>query len=269
MAPRPPIKLNGVVLPPQMIAAEAQHHPAPTPAAAFQAAARALIVRTLLLEEAGRAAIAAEPEFVAPGKRELDDEARIRALMETSIPMFEPDDDACAAVYDADPSRFRSPDLYEASHILFLAHPHDVQACAAAVANAKAIIDELSVTPARFESLAREHSQCDSRANGGRLGQIAKGTTVPEFEKALQELDEGQIAPNPVNSRFGVHVLRLDARARGQILPFAYVREQISEYLTEKRWRRDVVAYIEQIIRRADIEGIDMSSSHATKVAAA
>jgi peptidyl-prolyl cis-trans isomerase C len=269
VAPRPPIKLNGIVLPSQMIAAEAQHHPSPTPAAAFQAAARALIVRTLLMEEANRAAIAAEPELVAPGKRELDDEARIRALMEARIAMFEPDDDECFAAYDADPSRFRSPDLYEASHILFLAHPHDVQAYADAVARAQAIIEELSEAPARFETLAREHSQCDSRANGGRLGQITKGTTVPEFEKALQELVEGQIASTPVKSRFGVHVLRLDACARGQILPFAYVREQIADYLTEKRWRRDVATYIEQIVSQAHIEGIDMSSPQPTKVEAA
>jgi peptidyl-prolyl cis-trans isomerase C len=269
MAPRAPIKLNGVVLPPQMIAAEAQHHPSPTPAAAFQAAARALIVRTLLLEEAGRAAIAATPELIAPGKRELDDEARIRALMEARIAMFEPDDDECLALYDADPSRFRSPDLYEASHILFLAHPHDVQAYGAAVEQAQAVIDELIDAPARFESLAREHSQCDSRANGGRLGQIVRGATVPEFEKALQELEEGQIAPAPVRSRFGVHVLRLDARARGQVLPFAYVREQIADYLTEKRWRRDVAAYIEQIVSRAHIEGIDMAPPRPAKVEAA
>ena len=39
MASHPPIKLNGVVLPPHMIAAEAQHHPARTPAAAYKAAA--------------------------------------------------------------------------------------------------------------------------------------------------------------------------------------------------------------------------------------
>lgn len=269
MAPRAPIKLNGVVLPPQMIAAEAQHHPAATPAAAYQAAARALIVRTLLLEEAGHAAIVAEPELVAPGKRELDDEARIRALIEARIAMFEPDDDECLALYDANPSRFRSPDLYEASHILFLAHPHDAQAYAAATAQAQVIINELSGAPARFEALAREHSQCDSRANGGHLGQIARGATVPEFEKALQELEEGQIAPAPIRSRYGAHVLRLDARAKGQNLPFAYVREQIADYLTEKRWRRDVAAYIDQIVSQAHIEGIDMSCPHPAKVDAA
>ena len=110
MAPRPSIKLNGVVLPPHMIAAEAQHHPSQTPAAAFQAAARALVIRTLLLEEAKRDAIAAEPQFVAPGKRELNDEARIRALMEARIPVTEPGEDQCRAFYDANRSRFRSPE---------------------------------------------------------------------------------------------------------------------------------------------------------------
>src|SRR5579872_757354 len=201
MAPRPPIKLNGVVLPSHMIAAEAQHHPAQTPAAAYQAAARALIVRTLLLEEAKREDIAVEPEHVATGKRELDDEARIRKLMETHIPVTEPCESECQALYDVDPSRFRSPDLFEASHILFLAHPHDAQAFAAAVTQAEAIIAELSGAPGRFEAIAREQSQCDSRTNGGRLGQIARGETVPEFEKALQELQEGQIRATPVKSR--------------------------------------------------------------------
>src|SRR3569623_1626804 len=79
---RPAIKLNGVALPPQMIAAEAQHHPARTPAAAFQAAARALIIRTLLLEEAARQGLEATPQIIAEGKRETVEEARIRQLLE-------------------------------------------------------------------------------------------------------------------------------------------------------------------------------------------
>jgi peptidyl-prolyl cis-trans isomerase C len=267
MTVRAPIKINGVLLPPHVIATEAQHHPSQTPAAAFQAAARALVVRALLLEEADRAAIAAAPQFVAPGKRELDDEARIRTLMQARVPIVEPDRSECLAEYEAGPSRFRSPDLYEASHILFLAHPHDIQAYTEAAARAQVIIADLSDAPARFETIAREQSQCESRANGGRLGQMSEGTAVPEFEKALQGLEEGQIAPAPIKSRFGAHVLRLDARARGEILPFEYVCEQIASYLAEKRWRRDVAAYIEQIVERADIEGVDMlaqSKGHAT-----
>src|SRR5690242_12027106 len=104
MAPRTQIKLNGVVLPPHMIAAEAQHHPAKTPAAAFQAAASALIIRTLLLEEANRLNIKAEPEIMSPGKRETIDEARIRVLIEKNVPVFEPDEKQCREYYDADRS---------------------------------------------------------------------------------------------------------------------------------------------------------------------
>jgi peptidyl-prolyl cis-trans isomerase C len=252
-----------------MIAAEAQHHPSRTPSMAYQAAARAIVIRTLLLEEAQREGITAEAELVSPGKRELDDEAKIRALVEARIPVNDPDEAQCRAFYEADPARFRSPDLYEASHILFLAHPHDAAAYAAATAKAKAIIAEVSAAPDRFEALARAQSECDSRTNGGRLGQIARGETVPEFELALKLLAEGQISPEPVASRYGVHVLKLDARAAGETLPFEYVHEKISCYLAEKAWRRDVADYIERLIGQAQIEGIDLSrqSTEGTKAA--
>lgn len=269
MAPRPPIKLNGVVLPSHMVAAEAQHHPSQTPAAAFHAAARALIIRTLLLEEAKRGAIVAKPEFVVPGKRELDDEANIRALIEARIPVVEPDEQACRALYEADPTRFRSPDLYEASHILFMAHPHDAPAYALAVARAQAVIAELDRSPSRFEAIAREQSECDSRSNGGRLGQIVRGETVPEFEAALQGIEEGKIAGAPIRSRFGAHVLKLDARVAGAVLPFEYVHEQIESYLAERQWRRDVAVFIERLIGGAQIDGIDMMSSASAKSQAA
>lgn len=269
MALRPQIKLNGVVLPPHMIASEAQHHPAKTPAAAFQTAARALIIRTLLLEEADRCGTVAEPELVSPGKRETGDEARIRALMESAVVAVEPDEAACRALYDADPSRFKSPDLYEASHILFIAHPHDAETYAAATARAEALIAELMKKPSRFETLAREQSECESRANGGRLGQIVKGDTVQEFEAALEKLSEGQISPEPVRSKYGVHILKLDARAVGKPLPYEYVHERIMLFLAEKAWRKDVARFIDGLVANAEIEGIDMTTTAAREAVAA
>jgi len=269
MAARIPITLNGVVLPPHMIAAEAQHHPARTPAAAFDAAARALIVRTLLLEEAKRLAIVAEPGLVEPGKRELGDEARIRALMESQIQVSEPDEAACLALYEEEPARFRTPDLFEASHILFSAHPHDAEAYAAAKSSAEGVLAELRDAPDRFEVLAREFSQCESRSSGGRLGQIVPGETVPEFETALRTLEVGAITLEPVMSRFGAHVVRLDARASGNVLPFDYVRSAIGDYLAERQWRRDVAAYVAKLIGRAQIQGINMTPAAAPKDKAA
>ena len=259
MAHRAHITVNGVTLAQHAVAEEAQHHPAKTPARAFEAAGRALVIRHLLLEEAARCAIAAEPILVAPGKRETPDEARIRALIVANVVVAIPDEADCRAFYDAKPARFRSPDLFEASHILFAAHPHDRDAYASAVTQARGLIAELSRAPRRFAALAREYSACDSRANGGRLGQIVPGETVPEFEALLCTLEEGAIAPAPVQSRFGAHVLRLDARARGETLPFDYMRDRIAGYLTERAWRRDVARYIDGLVARADIEGLDMS----------
>ena len=258
MAARTAIKVNGVTLPNQVIAEEAQHHPARTPAAAFEAAARALVIRHLLLEEAERCGITAEPVQVVPGKRETPDEARIRALIEASAPACEPHDAECLAFYEANPSRFRSPDLFEVSHILFAAHPHDRSGYAQAVKQAQETIAELGHGPQRFEALARERSACESRTNGGRLGQIMPGETVPEFEAVLYRLKEREIASAPVESRFGAHVLRLDACARGEPLPFDYVRERISAYLAEQAWRHETARYIGGLVANAQIEGIDM-----------
>jgi len=255
---RPAIKLNGIALPPQMIAAEAQHHPARTPRAAARSAARALVVRTLLLEEAARRKISAAPQWVCEGKRETEDEARIRNLLDASVPIREPSEQECRAFYDANPARFSSPDLYEASHILFSAPPDDGDARAQAEAKARAAIEESLPHPERFDAIARARSDCSSGKNGGRLGQLVPGETVLEFEAALATLAPGGIAKEPVRTRFGMHVVRLDARVPGRTLPFDYVRPRIETFLAERRWRSDVATFIDGLVASAVIEGMDM-----------
>src|SRR5690606_28867031 len=138
------------------------------------------------------------PEEIAPGRRELDEEALIRAVIEHHVLPAPPDETTCRKVYAAHPEQFQSPALYEASHILLPAEPGDAQARASARALAEALIGEISRDAGAFERLARENSACDSRANGGRLGQIGPGDTVPEFEAVLETLDLGAISPAPV-----------------------------------------------------------------------
>jgi peptidyl-prolyl cis-trans isomerase C len=260
---RPAIRLNGVALPPHMIAAEAQHHPARTPAAAFQAAARALIIRTLLLEEAARQGLEAEPELVAEGKRETAEEAKIRQLLEHFIPVREVSEADCRAYYDSHAGQFRSPELVEASHILFAVDPRNADAPAKAQAAAHSALAELSRHPDLFERLARERSDCSSKSGGGRLGQLAPGDTVPEFEAALSSLQPGEIAPAPIQTRFGFHLLRLDARIAGKPLPFSYVQEKVAAFLGERQWRQDVALFIARLIETAEIDGVDMRAGKA------
>lgn len=268
MAPRIPIKLNGVTLPSPMIAAEAQHHPAKTPAAAFQAAARALIVRTLLLEEAQRRQLRAEPELVAEGKRETRDEALIRALLEESLQVSAPTDEACRAYYQDHPERFHSPDLFEASHILFAARQDDADGLRQAEAKAEAAIAEIRQRPDLFDTIARERSDCGSRSSGGRLGQSAAGDLVVEFETAIAHLAPGEMAAMPVRTRYGVHVVRLDAKVEGRILPFDFVRGRIADFLAESCWHRDAALFVARLVEAADIEGVDMKLDRAPQALA-
>src|SRR5690606_33946579 len=115
------------------------------------------------------------------------------------------------------------PSLFEAAHILFTASPDDTVAYAAARQRADAVLADLKHDPRRFAALAAEYSACPSRANGGTLGQLASGDTVPEFEAALGLMAEATISEKPVETRYGIHLIRLDARVRGEVLPFTAV----------------------------------------------
>lgn len=61
---------------------------------------------------------------------------------------------------------------------------------------------------ADFADLARQHSQDGSASKGGDLGWVYPGDTVPEFEKAMDELKPNQIS-EPIRSPFGWHLIQV------------------------------------------------------------
>jgi peptidyl-prolyl cis-trans isomerase C len=178
------------------IAAEAQNHAAPRgePGSALRAAARALAVRELLLQEARRMDLSPEPRTLGPGRRETEDEALIRTVVETRVEPTTVSEAACRAFHAANPDQFRAPTLYEAAHILLPASEDDAPARAQALSTAQVLLAELARSPDAFDRLAGSHSACSSRTAGGRLGQIVSGDTVAEFEAALDSIDVGQIS---------------------------------------------------------------------------
>src|SRR5437016_113282 len=122
------VSVNGTVIPREVIAREVQNHPAEKPILAWRAAARALVVRELLLQESRRLDIAAEPLRDAEGRSETAEEAAMRALIEREVVTPEPDEAACLRFYEQNHRRFRTGDLYEAAHILIAAPGNDAAA---------------------------------------------------------------------------------------------------------------------------------------------
>lgn len=240
------LAVNGIVIPDDAVHAEMQYHPAADLDAARRAAAEALVVRRLLIDEARRQGL--------PG----DDDALIAALIEEEVSVPDPDETTCRRYFEANRKRFRSPDLFEAQHILIAAAPDDDEARVAGRARARELIATLERDPAAFGRLAREHSACSSRTADGHLGQVTRGSTVPEFETFLFSLDEGEICAEPVESRYGLHVVRLIKRVLGRDLPFEAARPRVAEFLRDRAWRTALRQYIAVLAGQAEIEGVEI-----------
>ena len=265
--PRPPaVSVNGVAIPRDAIQREMQHHAAAKPIAAWQQAARALVIRELLLQEARRLAIAAEPLSDDEGRRETDEEAVIRGLIELEVQVPEPDDETCRRYYEQNRARFRSPDIYEASHILFSALPTDREAHAQARVDAIGVLATLQENPHSFATLAQSYSRCPSAAQGGNLGQITTGQTTPEFEKALVALMPGQMCGAPVETRYGFHIIRLDRMHEGRTLPYRWSPTRIADYLRDSVRHRADAQYVARLVSAAQIEGVDLAGADALRV---
>lgn len=96
-----PVKVNGVEVPETEIAREVQHHEGGTIEEARAAAARALIIRRLLLERARELGLSPAPETDALGRWESDEEALIRQVLEVEAPPTPPTTEECQRVYAA------------------------------------------------------------------------------------------------------------------------------------------------------------------------
>lgn len=255
------IMVNGTPIDNEAIASEAQNHPMPAdkPGWAWQAAAHALVSRTLLLQEARARGLTPQPAELAKGQTETDDEALVRQLLEQVIEPAPVDEAELLQIYNAHPERFRGPSLFEVAHILFAARPEDVAAYEQARQSAQAVLTRLEQQPGRFAAMAAEHSACPSRDSGGLLGQLASGDTVPEFEAALATMDEGSLSQQPVGTRYGYHIIRLDGRVKGSVLPFDSVRPRLREAQEKVQWVRAGRQYMNTLIDRAEVTGIDLS----------
>ena len=76
---------------------------------------------------------------------------------------------------------------------------------------AESLIDSLNLGIS-FELLAKNHSQDSSAAKGGDLGYFKRGLLDPAFERALDQLKNGQYAVTPVKTNQGWHIARVLGR---------------------------------------------------------
>lgn len=248
------LSVNGVEISEQAVGREMRYHPAESVEAAWKRAVRALVIREILLQAARRDAVE-----VPCGRP--DEEALIQALLARTIRVPEPGEAECRRHFETHAERFRSPPVHRISHILFPAPTQDANARRDALARAEQLLAEIGGEPGTFAEAAMLHSACPSRDAGGDLGWVSRVQTVSGIEQILHKLAPGEIAPHPVETRYGVHLIYLRARGGGEPLPFEAVHRQVAECLRQRARRRAVTRYLQRLVNEARIEGIRLEDA--------
>lgn len=142
--------------------------------------------------------------------------------------------------YNDHMDEYRVPEQVQVRHILIKTPPPgpdgkvDPQAVAAAKQKAEDILKQLHAG-ADFAKLAEKDSQDPASAkNGGSLGWIQRGQTVPEFEKVAFSLAKGATS-GIVQTSYGFHIIHVDDKQEAHVKPLSEVAAQIKPLIAQDK----------------------------------
>jgi peptidyl-prolyl cis-trans isomerase C len=183
----------------------------------------------------------------------------VERLLAREVCVPTPTEAECRRHYETHRKDFQNGDLVCARHILFQVTPGiNVPAIRT---RAEKTLTELLAEPERFGPLARELSNCPSGQQDGNLGQIGRGDTVPEFERALFRLGPTGILRELVKTRYGFHIVAVDRRIHGEILAYEAVRDRIAERLKANAEGRALRQYVSVLAGQAEVRGVDLNAA--------
>lgn len=250
----PVIRVNGVEISEKAIGEEVQYHPANSQEEALFLSAQALVVKELLKQAV------INDKNLGQKAWDGDEEAAISDLLAKNVKASLPDQKTCQQYYHANPSQFISPPLMKIRHILLACPPEEGEERLELKKQASTLIQKLqdsSNLDADFISFAMQYSACPSKYDGGDLGLLQKGTTVPEFEKAVFALNQG-LSVNPIETRYGIHIVQVLEKTAGVPLTFEQAKPMIENRLNQQSFHHGLVDYLFLLKQNACIEGIDI-----------
>jgi peptidyl-prolyl cis-trans isomerase D len=116
---------------------------------------------------------------------------------------------------------------------------------------------------ANFEDLAKKYSEDPGSAKqGGSLGWIGKGQTVPEFEKTAFSLPKGQIS-DLVKSSYGFHIIRIDDKQEAHMKTLDEVKDTIEPVLKHQKGLQVAQKKAEDLLKQARAQGLDAAAATA------
>ncbi|MCX2863935.1 peptidylprolyl isomerase [Paucibacter sp. PLA-PC-4] len=190
--------------------------------------------------------------------------AAIEQLLERELRLPEPDETACRRFFQAHAARFAIGERVQARHILFaVTEGMDV---AALRQRAEGLLVSLRCVDAEaFAQAAGEFSNCPSGAEGGKLGWLTRDDCAPEFGAALFAQDEASthigVLPRLISTRFGFHIVRVEARDPGQRQGFEAVQTAIAQTLRQQAYVTALRQYLNLLAGAARVEGMALEGA--------
>jgi len=176
------------------------------------------------------------------------------------------------AYYDQHRDEYRVPEQVKVSHILVKTAlgadgKEDPKAVGEARKKSEDVLKEVKAG-GDFAKLAEKYSDDPGSAKqGGTLGWIGRGRTVPEFEKAAFSLPKGQTS-DLVKSSYGFHIIRVEDKQEAHLKSLAEVKSEIEEKVKQQKVARASEAEANALLSQAKA-GLETAASakglHATK----
>jgi len=155
--------------------------------------------------------------------------------------------------YDDNPALFQLGEEALVRHIL-IATPASAsdEERAEAKKKAEAALGRLKAGE-DFGELAKKVSAGPTAGQGGSLGYIRRGDTVPDFEAAVFSMNKGETS-GVVETKIGYHVIRVEDKKPARTIPFAEAKESIRRRIVQEEIDKDFQKWLDKLRSNAYVE---------------
>lgn len=142
------------------------------------------------------------------------------------------------AYYNENIAQYRTENRARVSHILFKTDGKTDAEVAEIRKKAEDVLKQAR-GKAKFEDLAKQHSEDATKDKGGEIGWIIANQALPEYEKAAFSMTKGALS-DVLKTQIGLYIIKLQDRENARTQPFEEVRAQILPVLTAQKADRAV-----------------------------
>jgi len=183
-----------------------------------------------------------------------NDVVRQRAINQLVGPKVQITAEDVRARYDQLQRRSEAVSAVSLSQIVFALPEHPtVQQLKEAKANAQKSLDRVKAGE-DFTKVANEVTEDPTtKATGGQLGWIQRGTLAENFDQVVFSMEKGDIR-GPVKGAKGLYVLQVTDVKRSELKPFDAMKDELTAELRRKALAKHTQAWIEELRKKAYID---------------